>query len=193
MTLTLKAEITVPKSVRRKAGFRPGDRVEFKVADRIITIVPKLAPDEEQDEREIRDPKVRATIRKSYQDFLAGREPAHRSPFWRTFCAEREASQVIVTHDSTAFRGSHYLPHDRLSNKLRKGNRDFSAAEKSAARVLSSNPYNRSRQHNIKKLEDVPSGDGQYRLALGRWRFRYDIVGQAVWLHYCGLRREDTY
>lgn len=73
MTLTLKAEITVPKSVRRKAGFRPGDRVEFKVADRIITIVPKLAPDEEQDEREIRDPKVRATIRKSYQDFLAGR------------------------------------------------------------------------------------------------------------------------
>jgi hypothetical protein len=57
----------------RKAGFRPSDRVEFKGADRVITIVPKLSPDEEQDERENRDPKVRATIEKSYQDFLAGK------------------------------------------------------------------------------------------------------------------------
>lgn len=85
---------------------------------------------------------------------------------------------------------SHY---DRLSNRLRKGNRDFDAVEKSAAVILSMDPYNRSRQHNIKKLEGLPPGDGQYRLALGRWRFRYDIVAQAVWLHYCGLRREDTY
>lgn len=73
MTVTLKTEITVPKSVRRKAGFKPGDKVEFKVSDRVITIVPKLSPDEEQDKREIRDPKVRATIRKSYEDFLAGK------------------------------------------------------------------------------------------------------------------------
>ena len=36
-------------------------------------------------------------------------------------------------------------------------------------------------------------GDGQYRLRLGRWRFRYDITGQEVVLHYCSLRREDTY
>jgi len=28
---------------------------------------------------------------------------------------------------------------------------------------------------------------------MGRWRFRYDIIGQVVVLHYCGLRREDTY
>jgi len=73
MTVTLKTEITVPKSVRRKAGFKPGDRVEFKVSDRTITIVPKLSPDEAQDEREIRDPKIRAAIGKSYEDFLAGK------------------------------------------------------------------------------------------------------------------------
>ena len=63
----------------------------------------------------------------------------------------------------------------------------------SAAAILSADPYNRSRSQNIKKLEGVPSGEGQYRLSLGRWRFRYDIVGQAVVLTYCGLRRESTY
>ncbi|MBI3472826.1 MAG: AbrB/MazE/SpoVT family DNA-binding domain-containing protein [Candidatus Solibacter usitatus] len=75
MTVTLKprTEITVPKSVRRKAGFKTGDRVEFQVSDRTITIVPKLSPDEVQDEREIRDPKVRATIRHGYEEFLAGK------------------------------------------------------------------------------------------------------------------------
>jgi mRNA-degrading endonuclease RelE of RelBE toxin-antitoxin system len=34
---------------------------------------------------------------------------------------------------------------------------------------------------------------GQYRLRLGRFRFRYDIEGRMVVLYYCGLRREDTY
>jgi hypothetical protein len=36
-------------------------------------------------------------------------------------------------------------------------------------------------------------GQGQYRLRLGRFRFRYDIAGHEVALLYCGLRREDTY
>jgi hypothetical protein len=39
----------------------------------------------------------------------------------------------------------------------------------------------------------VPRGEGQWRLALGRFRFRYDIYDQDVVLHYVGLRREDTY
>jgi AbrB family looped-hinge helix DNA binding protein len=75
MTVTLKpkTEITVPKSIRRQAGFKPGDRVEFQVSDRSITIVPKLTPDEIQDEREMRDPKIRAAIRKSHEEFLAGK------------------------------------------------------------------------------------------------------------------------
>ncbi|MGA2741056.1 MAG: hypothetical protein ABSG65_26900 [Bryobacteraceae bacterium] len=79
---------------------------------------------------------------------------------------------------------SHY---ERLSTKLRKGNPDFEAVE------LSADPYNRSRSHKIKKLEGVPRGEAQYRLSLGRWRFRYDILDQAVLLGYCGLRREDSY
>jgi hypothetical protein len=59
--------------------------------------------------------------------------------------------------------------------------------------ILSADPYNRTRRSHIKKLEGIPSGEGQYRLSLGRWRFRFDIVGQVVLLSYCGLRREDTY
>ncbi len=85
---------------------------------------------------------------------------------------------------------SHY---QRLSTKLHRGHRDFEDAECSAVAVLSADPYNRSRQHKIKKLEGVATGEGQYRLARGRWRFRYDILGQVVLLSYCGLRREDTY
>ena len=73
VTLKPKAEITVPKSIRRKAGFKPGEPVEFRASDRAITIVPKLTPDEVQDEREIHDPKIRAAIRESYQEFLAGK------------------------------------------------------------------------------------------------------------------------
>ncbi len=73
VTLKTKAEITVPKSIRRKAGIKPGDRVEFSVSGRVINITPKLSPDELQDAREIRDPKIRAAIREGYQEFLAGK------------------------------------------------------------------------------------------------------------------------
>jgi AbrB family looped-hinge helix DNA binding protein len=73
VTVKTKAELTVPKSIRRKAGYQPGDQVEFKVSGRTITIVPKLTPDEIEDARETRDPKIRAIIRKSNQDFLAGK------------------------------------------------------------------------------------------------------------------------
>src|SRR5690349_704146 len=75
MTVTLKpkTEITVPKSIRRKAGIKPGDRFEFTVTGRVINIIPKLSPDELQDEREIRDPKIRAAIQEGYKEFLAGK------------------------------------------------------------------------------------------------------------------------
>jgi AbrB family looped-hinge helix DNA binding protein len=75
MTVTIKprTEITVPKSIRRKAGIKPGDQVEFSVSGRVINITRKLSADEIEDEREIRDPKVRAAIRKSSQEFHSGK------------------------------------------------------------------------------------------------------------------------
>jgi len=68
-----KTEITVPKSIRQQAGIKPGDRVEFSVTGSLINIRAKLSPDEVQDEREIRDPKVRAAIQASHAEFLAGK------------------------------------------------------------------------------------------------------------------------
>ena len=85
---------------------------------------------------------------------------------------------------------SHY---ERLSNKLFKSHRDFKDAELSAKEVLSADPYNQTRRYHIKKLESVPAGDGQYRIRSGRFRFRYDISDQVVYLKACSLRREDTY
>ena len=43
MTATVKsnAPLTVPDQVRRRAGFRPGDRVEFRVSDGVVTILTK--------------------------------------------------------------------------------------------------------------------------------------------------------
>ncbi len=59
--------------------------------------------------------------------------------------------------------------------------------------ILEADPYNRGRQHPIKKLEAVAAGEGQYRIRSGRLRFRYDVDGQTVVLKACSLRREDSY
>ena len=37
--------------------------------------------------------------------------------------------------------------------------------------ILATDPYNRSGTHSIKKLVDVPSGEGQYRIRAGRFAF----------------------
>jgi AbrB family looped-hinge helix DNA binding protein len=47
MTVTVKnntADLVVPASVRRRAGIKAGDRLEFKVSGGIINIIPKLLP-----------------------------------------------------------------------------------------------------------------------------------------------------
>jgi bifunctional DNA-binding transcriptional regulator/antitoxin component of YhaV-PrlF toxin-antitoxin module len=43
MTKIVTTPIVVPEAVRRKAGLRRGEQVEFKVSGRAITIVPKEA------------------------------------------------------------------------------------------------------------------------------------------------------
>ena len=99
MAVTLKpnTEITVPKSIRRKAGFKTGDRVEFRVSGRSITIVPKLSADELEDEREVRDPKVRAIIKDGREEFLAG-----KSRPIEEFFAERAARAKRTRRPSEA-------------------------------------------------------------------------------------------
>lgn len=57
--------------------------------------------------------------------------------------------------------------------------------------LLQRDPYNREHTANIRKLEDVPVGDGQYRLRVGDYRLRYDVVDDRVILYSFRLRRES--
>ena len=82
---------------------------------------------------------------------------------------------------------------ERDYRRLLKAHPELAGDYRTVVAVLSTDPYNRSKSHPIRKLEQVSSGDGQYRVRLGRFRFRYDIDGTAVYLKYCGLRREETY
>jgi addiction module RelE/StbE family toxin len=54
--------------------------------------------------------------------------------------------------------------------------------------ILAKDPYNTSRQFNIKKLTSVSAGQGQWRIRFGDYRIRYDIFGQEVILHSFRIR-----
>lgn len=86
-------------------------------------------------------------------------------------------------------------PHHAALRPARQGSHprhlEFPSRYDRARAILAADPYNRGRAYQIKKLEGVQ--EARWRLPLGRFRFRYDIEGQEVILHYCGLRREDTY
>jgi hypothetical protein len=90
----------------------------------------------------------------------------------------------------SVFTTSHF---DKLSRKLDKYHPDYLEVLSEAIGILKSDPYNKTKKYRIKKLRGISSGDAQYRLSLGRWRFRYDIFEKKIVMHYCGLRRENTY
>jgi mRNA-degrading endonuclease YafQ of YafQ-DinJ toxin-antitoxin module len=73
----------------------------------------------------------------------------------------------------------HTTPHfDRLLKKLAKRHPDLIDRYAEAIEILKADPQNRTRAHNIVKLEGIRPGEGQYR---------------EVWVFQCGLRREETY
>ena len=82
---------------------------------------------------------------------------------------------------------------DRLAKALARQHPEFAALLRTAVATLARDPRGGGRERGIRKLKGVAPGEGQYRLRLGRWRFRYDIDGRTVVLHHAGLRREDTY
>ena len=82
---------------------------------------------------------------------------------------------------------------DRLIKKLIPKHPDLLGRFEEALTILSLDPLNSTNRYPIKKLQNVPPGEAQYRLRSGRFRFRYDVAGKEVLLQYCGLHREDTY
>ncbi len=74
MTVTVKRKtpLVVPPAVRRKAGFRSGDQLEFKVSRGMINIIPKLpAADDEYTPTQRRV--IDARLAASEEDFKKGR------------------------------------------------------------------------------------------------------------------------
>ena len=56
--------------------------------------------------------------------------------------------------------------------------------------ILETDPYNRTRQYDIRKLTDIKPGGGQWRIRAGDYRLRYDICGREVVLYAFRHRRE---
>jgi hypothetical protein len=71
---------------------------------------------------------------------------------------------------------------ERDYHSLLKGHPELPGHFAAVLAALKHGPYNRTRRHQIKKLEGVAPGDGQYRIRDGRFRFRFDIEGINVFL-----------
>lgn len=85
------------------------------------------------------------------------------------------------------------LPSTRFKRdfeEIDKRNRDIIRKIEPLTIVLRHDPYNRSRRYDIKKLKDVPRGEGQYRIRSGKYRLRYDIIGDDVILYSFKHRKE---
>ena len=82
--VTSKGELAVPKSVRRKAGFKTGDQVEFMISGRVTNIIPKLpyAEDTFSPEETALITKARREMREGKYQTLAELEHdlAHKRP-----------------------------------------------------------------------------------------------------------------
>src|SRR5258708_4020297 len=74
MTITVrsKTELVVPRSIRRRAGFKTGDKLEFKVSGGVIHIIPKLPSADDEYTPEQRRA-VDAEVGKGLEDIKKGR------------------------------------------------------------------------------------------------------------------------
>ncbi len=80
----------------------------------------------------------------------------------------------------------------RLASKLVKKHFEIVEVLQDMETILEIDPFNVSRQHNIKKLSEVRLGQGQRRIRHGAYRIRYDIVGNIVRMSSI-TNRKDAY
>jgi mRNA-degrading endonuclease RelE of RelBE toxin-antitoxin system len=79
---------------------------------------------------------------------------------------------------------------ERDARKLIRGKHELAQLIRDAKDILSRDPTNTSRQHDIRKLTGVSPGDGQWHIAIGKYRLRYDISGHDVILYSVQHRKE---
>jgi len=75
MTVTVKNKtpLVVPPAVRRRAGFKSGDKLEFKVAGGVVTILPR------QDADDILTPEEGKTVRRGEAQLKRGESKPWRA------------------------------------------------------------------------------------------------------------------
>ena len=81
-------------------------------------------------------------------------------------------------------------PFDRDAKRAAKKYNDVRSVIERAIFILESDPYNLTREHNIKKLEGIKKGDGVYRLRIHNFRIRYDTIGNDIVLYSFRDRKE---
>ena len=62
-----------------------------------------------------------------------------------------------------------------------------------AVELLETDPFNLEGRGNTRKLGDVPAGEGQFRLRIGDYRLRYDVIGDNVIMHSMRPRGKSYY
>jgi len=74
MTITVKnnVPIVVPPAVRRRAGLKSGDKLEFRVSGQVITILPKT-PDADDEYTPAEHRAIDRGIAASEKDYAAGK------------------------------------------------------------------------------------------------------------------------
>lgn len=79
---------------------------------------------------------------------------------------------------------------ERDVRTLTKRNFKLLSQIQSSFDILEEDPHNTSRHYPIKKLVGVKPGQGQWRIRLGNFRLRYDIVGADIILYSFKHRKE---
>jgi mRNA-degrading endonuclease RelE of RelBE toxin-antitoxin system len=94
--------------------------------------------------------------------------------------------------DLNLFRVLTTPAYERDFRTISRGHRSVLDAMEEMFVILRSDPYNRSGQHQIKKLAGTKPGEGQWRIRWKEYRLRYDILGRDVVL-YSFRHRKDAY
>ena len=100
MTVIVKSkdELVVPRSVRRRAGIKSGDRVKFKVSGGIINIIPELPTTDDEytpAERRVIDARLAEARRGPY--YGPFKTAGHAVAFLRKENRNRKAAKTKTT------------------------------------------------------------------------------------------------
>jgi mRNA-degrading endonuclease RelE of RelBE toxin-antitoxin system len=89
-----------------------------------------------------------------------------------------------------AFRVVTTPSFEREFRKLSRRNSKLQDVLEELISFLAQDPHGRTGHQQIKKLQGLGPGEGQWRIRWGDYRLRYDIVGRDVVLHSFRHRKE---